>query len=151
MRCEQNGSSVFAQAPCEEMTFFSSSSRSANGSLNTWMSKILMSFVQNAQRGSGVRDEKRREEKRREESGHGSAFTVHTHAQSQRTFVGLLSLSTCARSMARRTSMPPTTCPKTECLRSRSGHLRYMMKNCEPFVFGPLLAMLTTPRPAIVQ
>mmetsp|Transcript_37278 Transcript_37278/g.118640 ORF Transcript_37278/g.118640 Transcript_37278/m.118640 type:complete len:222 (-) Transcript_37278:477-1142(-) len=50
-------------------------------------------------------------------------------------------------SITRSTSMPSTTWPKTTCLPSRCGVAFVQMKNCEPLVFGPELAMDRTPGP----
>mmetsp|Transcript_51433 Transcript_51433/g.151596 ORF Transcript_51433/g.151596 Transcript_51433/m.151596 type:complete len:215 (-) Transcript_51433:172-816(-) len=48
-------------------------------------------------------------------------------------------------SMRYTTSMPSTTRPKTTCFPSRCGQVFVVMKNCEPLVFLPLLAMLRMP------
>lgn len=61
--------------------------------------------------------------------------------------LGLSSSSTGTRSIAVSTSSPPTTWPNTLCLKSRWRQLLKVMKNCEPLVALPLLAMLSTPRP----
>jgi len=45
------------------------------------------------------------------------------------------------------TSIPTTTVPKTECLLSRCGVDRSVMKNCDPFVRGPAFAIERTPGP----
>lgn len=50
-------------------------------------------------------------------------------------------------SMVARVVRPPTTMPKTVCLKLRWLADLYRMKNCDPLLWGPLLAMLTTPRP----
>src|SRR5205085_3388664 len=45
------------------------------------------------------------------------------------------------------TSMPDVTCPKTVCSPSSQGQASAVtMKNCEPFVFGPALAIASAPR-----
>jgi hypothetical protein len=44
--------------------------------------------------------------------------------------------------------MPEVTAPKTTCLPSRCGVVLSVMKNCEPLVSDPALAMLR--RPALV-
>ena len=51
------------------------------------------------------------------------------------------------RSIARTTSMPSTTDPKTTCLPSSHAVLEVQMKNCDPLVPGPALAMDNTPGP----
>ena len=43
-------------------------------------------------------------------------------------------------------SRPSTTSPKTTCLPSRCRAAANKIKNCDPFVFGPLLAILSKPR-----
>lgn len=43
------------------------------------------------------------------------------------------------------TPNPFNTCPKTTCLPSKCGVGTVVMKNCEPLVFGPALAMLSRP------
>ena len=49
--------------------------------------------------------------------------------------------------IASTTSIPPVTRPKTVCLPSSHGHASAVtMKNCEPFVFGPALAIASAPR-----
>ncbi len=49
--------------------------------------------------------------------------------------------------IASTTSMPEVTRPKTVCLPSSHGHASAVtMKNCDPFVFGPELAMARYPR-----
>ena len=48
-------------------------------------------------------------------------------------------------SIARTTSMPDLTSPKTTCLLSRCGAGPQVMKNWLPFVFGPAFAMLRSP------
>ena len=48
-------------------------------------------------------------------------------------------------SIARTTSMPLFTSPKTTCLLSRCGAGPQVMKNWLPFVFGPAFAMLRSP------
>jgi hypothetical protein len=42
-------------------------------------------------------------------------------------------------------SIPLLTLPKTECFPSNHGVGTVVMKNCDPFVFGPALALLKTP------
>jgi hypothetical protein len=43
--------------------------------------------------------------------------------------------------------MPSRTSPKTVCLPSSHGAASVVtMKNCEPFVFGPALAIASAPR-----
>mmetsp|Transcript_29838 Transcript_29838/g.86638 ORF Transcript_29838/g.86638 Transcript_29838/m.86638 type:complete len:285 (+) Transcript_29838:372-1226(+) len=58
---------------------------------------------------------------------------------------GFSSLSIGTFEIARMTSMPSTTWPKTMCFPSRRGHFFSVIKNCEPFEFRPLFAMLSTP------
>ena len=41
--------------------------------------------------------------------------------------------------------IPSTTSPKTTCLPSSQPHLTVVMKNCEPLVSGPALAMERSP------
>ena len=41
--------------------------------------------------------------------------------------------------------MPSTTLPKTQCLPSSQGVTTVVMKNCEPFVFGPAFAIDRSP------
>src|SRR5919197_2108467 len=49
--------------------------------------------------------------------------------------------------MSSTTSCPSTTWPKTVCLPSSHEHSSAVtMKNCEPFVFGPALAIASAPR-----
>lgn len=48
-------------------------------------------------------------------------------------------------SMALITSMPSLTQPKTTCLPSSHSVLTVQMKNCEPLVLGPALAMERVP------
>ena len=43
------------------------------------------------------------------------------------------------------------TRPKTECLPSSQGVATCVMKNCEPLVFGPELAIDSTPGPVVLQ
>lgn len=43
------------------------------------------------------------------------------------------------------TPIPFNTCPKTTCLPSKCGVGTVVMKNWEPFVLGPALAMLSKP------
>ena len=52
-------------------------------------------------------------------------------------------ISSCSTSCT--TFMPSTTLPKTTCLPSSQPVVTVVMKNWEPFVFGPLFAMLRTP------
>ena len=50
-------------------------------------------------------------------------------------------------SSASTTSIPEVTLPKTVCLPSSHGAASVVtMKNCEPFVFGPALAIASAPR-----
>ena len=50
-------------------------------------------------------------------------------------------------SIASTASIPSTTLPKTVCLPSSQGAASVVtMKNCEPFVFGPALAIASAPR-----
>ena len=51
------------------------------------------------------------------------------------------------RSTAFTTSRPSTTRPKTTCLPSRYGVGAVQMKNCEPLVCGPALAIDRQPAP----
>lgn len=44
-------------------------------------------------------------------------------------------------SMARTTDIPSVTLPKTTCLPFNHGVSAVVMKNCDPFVFGPALAI----------
>jgi Asp-tRNA(Asn)/Glu-tRNA(Gln) amidotransferase A subunit family amidase len=53
--------------------------------------------------------------------------------------------STCTAPIFCTTSMPDTTAPKTECLRSRCGVGPSVMKNWLPLVFGPALAIERMP------
>lgn len=55
------------------------------------------------------------------------------------------------RSNSLKLSSHPTTLPKTECWLFRCLHDLYVMKNCDPVVFGPELAMLSTPRLSCVM
>ena len=48
-------------------------------------------------------------------------------------------------SMILTTAIPLTTSPKTTCLPSRCGHDVVVMKNWEPLVFGPELAIDSSP------
>jgi hypothetical protein len=43
------------------------------------------------------------------------------------------------------TVYPETTRPNTTCLPSRCGVSAVVMKNCEPFVFGPAFAIDSSP------
>ncbi len=43
------------------------------------------------------------------------------------------------------TSIPSTTEPNTTCLPSNHGHGTVVKKNCDPFVFGPALAIDNRP------
>ncbi|KYN11525.1 hypothetical protein ALC57_16308 [Trachymyrmex cornetzi] len=45
------------------------------------------------------------------------------------------------------TSIPLRTCPKTTCFPSSQSVLAVHMKNCDPFVFGPELAIDRVPGP----
>ena len=50
------------------------------------------------------------------------------------------------------TSMPSVTWPKTVCLPSSHGVASSVtMKNCEPLVFGPELAIASEPRTALCE
>mmetsp|Transcript_42680 Transcript_42680/g.71223 ORF Transcript_42680/g.71223 Transcript_42680/m.71223 type:complete len:210 (-) Transcript_42680:554-1183(-) len=64
---------------------------------------------------------------------------------------GRSSESVCTFSMAESASPPPTSLPKTVCLLSKCFADLYMMKNWDPFVWGPELAILSTPRPSCVR
>ena len=55
-------------------------------------------------------------------------------------------LSTGTRPMASSTSRPTLTLPNTVCLPASQSVSTRLMKNCEPLLFGPLLAMAMTPR-----
>ena len=57
--------------------------------------------------------------------------------------VGLSVLSVFVFSIACTTSAPFTTRPNTVCFPSSQGVATVVMKNCEPFVFGPAFAMET--------
>ena len=50
-------------------------------------------------------------------------------------------------SICHTTSMPPSTRPKTTCLPSSHGVSWVVMKNCEPLVSGPALAIESVPAP----
>jgi len=74
----------------------------------------------------------------------------------------ICSISTVSRGSSRRsvgtapisstTSIPSMTCPKTACLPpSRCGVASSVMKNCEPFVFGPEFAMEEDSRTVVSQ
>merc|ERR1719270_253021 len=45
------------------------------------------------------------------------------------------------------TSIPSTTFPKTTCFPSNHSVFAVQIKNCDPFVFGPLLAIESIPGP----
>ena len=47
--------------------------------------------------------------------------------------------------------MPFITRPNTTCLPSSHGVATVVMKNCEPLVFRPAFAMLSTPGPSCVN
>mmetsp|Transcript_8347 Transcript_8347/g.27546 ORF Transcript_8347/g.27546 Transcript_8347/m.27546 type:complete len:233 (+) Transcript_8347:126-824(+) len=64
---------------------------------------------------------------------------------------GRSSLSVGTRSILARASKPPTTLPKTVCLPSRWAADLNVMKNCDPFVFGPELAIDSTPLPSCLS
>ena len=49
------------------------------------------------------------------------------------------------------TSMPSTTLPNTTCLPSRKGVGTVVMKNCEPFVFGPAFCLLFRARARVTS
>src|ERR1019366_9031424 len=63
------------------------------------------------------------------------------------SLVGLSREAVGTRAMFFTTSIPAITVPKTECLLSRCGVARSVMKNCEPLVAGPELAIESTPGP----
>ena len=63
--------------------------------------------------------------------------------------VTLTILSPCL--IASTTSWPSITWPKTECLPSSQGVATCVMKNCEPLVFGPALAIESTPGPLCLR
>ncbi|CAL6285260.1 unnamed protein product [Bathycoccus prasinos] len=50
-------------------------------------------------------------------------------------------------SILRTTSIPSVTLPKTTCRPSNQEVTTVQMKNCDPFVFGPALAMDNVPGP----
>lgn len=60
------------------------------------------------------------------------------------TFTGVSSFVSIDSSMFT-TPIPFSTCPKTTCLPSKCGVGTVVMKNWEPLVFGPALAMLSKP------
>lgn len=60
------------------------------------------------------------------------------------TFTGTSSLVSMDSSIFM-TPIPFNICPKTTCLPSKCGVGTVVMKNCEPLVFGPALAMLSRP------
>ena len=63
------------------------------------------------------------------------------------SFTGLSRPSVSVPSMRSMTSMPSVTSPKTVCLPSSHGAASIVtMKNCDPFVFGPALAIASLPR-----
>mmetsp|Transcript_3391 Transcript_3391/g.13816 ORF Transcript_3391/g.13816 Transcript_3391/m.13816 type:complete len:297 (+) Transcript_3391:332-1222(+) len=64
---------------------------------------------------------------------------------------GLSSSAVGTRSISASTSTPPTSRPNTVCFPSRWRALLYVMKNWDPLVCGPLLAMESTPRPSCTR
>eukprot|EP00241_Pyramimonas_parkeae_P008104 CAMPEP_0114226660 /NCGR_PEP_ID=MMETSP0058-20121206/1355_1 /TAXON_ID=36894 /ORGANISM="Pyramimonas parkeae, CCMP726" /LENGTH=148 /DNA_ID=CAMNT_0001337409 /DNA_START=481 /DNA_END=927 /DNA_ORIENTATION=- len=50
-------------------------------------------------------------------------------------------------SICLKTSIPETSLPKTTCLPLSEGARSKVTKNCEPLVWGPALAMLSSPGP----
>ena len=75
--------------------------------------------------------------------GHGS-----TPERTMRTvWIGLSPRPVGARSTARTTSMPSMTFPNATWRPLSQGVGAVVMKNCDPFVFGPALAMDKTPGP----
>src|SRR5262249_22699284 len=84
-----------------------------------------------------------------EPSGAFSAGDSAGPGPSQQSAIKILArgnpLSVPNASILRTTSIPATTLPKTTCLPSRCGAGAVQMKNCDPLVFRPRFAMLTTP------
>src|SRR5215213_8040293 len=74
-----------------------------------------------------------------QERGSSSISTLSMVSPCSRSRCGSRSL------IAPTTSMPSTTSPKTACLSSSQGVATYVMKNCDPPVFGPALAMERMP------
>src|SRR5438105_2462193 len=74
---------------------------------------------------------------------HPPSSIFHPRLQDSCTLT-LLSTSPCL--IASTTSSPERTWPKTVCLPSSQSVTTCVMKNCEPLVFGPALAMLSDPR-----
>ena len=54
---------------------------------------------------------------------------------------GLSVLSVFSLLMSHTVSIPFVTLPNTVCLLSSQGHATTVMKNCDPFVFGPRFAI----------
>ena len=63
------------------------------------------------------------------------------------SFFGLSPLPVGALSTFLTTSNPSRTFPKTTCRPVNHGVAAVVTKNCDPFVFGPALAMAKTPGP----
>lgn len=61
------------------------------------------------------------------------------------TFAFGLPLSVPMASTALTTSIPSMTSPNTVCFPSSHGVVTVVMKNCDPFVLGPALAMDSKP------
>mmetsp|Transcript_8455 Transcript_8455/g.15645 ORF Transcript_8455/g.15645 Transcript_8455/m.15645 type:complete len:112 (+) Transcript_8455:76-411(+) len=63
------------------------------------------------------------------------------------TFAEVLPLPDPRASIFLTTSIPLVTFPKTVCFPSNQGVSAVQMKNCDPLVLGPALAMLKVPGP----
>lgn len=81
-------------------------------------------------------------------SGLQTDFYISPHSAIMQGRFGLLFFPTATFSILRTTrSESPRTLPNTVCLPSNQSHLLQVMKNWQPFVFGPELAIDKSPGP----